>query len=54
VGQLFGMFTEDPDAARRSFRDLAELEFEVAVFGHGNPIRDRASEAFRNSLERLR
>ena len=27
---------------------------DVAVFGHGNPIRERASEAFRRSLARLR
>ena len=54
VGAVFGMFTEDLDTARRSFRTLTELEFDVAVFGHGNPIRERASEAFRRSLARLR
>jgi glyoxylase-like metal-dependent hydrolase (beta-lactamase superfamily II) len=54
IGALFGMFTEDIEEARRSFRKLADLEFEVAVFGHGNPIRERASEAFRGSLERAR
>jgi glyoxylase-like metal-dependent hydrolase (beta-lactamase superfamily II) len=54
VGILFGMFTEDISEANRSFRKLADLEFEVAVFGHGNPIRERASDAFRGSLPRAR
>jgi glyoxylase-like metal-dependent hydrolase (beta-lactamase superfamily II) len=54
VGAVFGMFTEDIDEAKRSFRKLADLEFEVAVFGHGNPIRERASEVFRGALHRMR
>jgi glyoxylase-like metal-dependent hydrolase (beta-lactamase superfamily II) len=54
VGALFGMFTEDIEEAKRSFGKLADLEFEVAVFGHGNPIRERASEVFRGSLQRMR
>jgi NAD+ synthase (glutamine-hydrolysing) len=37
TGAIFGMFTEDLEEAKRSFRRLAELEFEVAVFGHGTP-----------------
>ena len=53
VGAVIGMFTEDPEEAKRSYRMLAELDFEVAVFGHGNPIRGRASEAFRRGLERV-
>jgi glyoxylase-like metal-dependent hydrolase (beta-lactamase superfamily II) len=54
VGAVFGMFTEDIEEAKRSFRKLADLEFEVAVFGHGNPIRERASEVFRGALQRMR
>ncbi len=54
IGALFGMFTENAQEARRSFRKLAELEFEVAVFGHGNPIRERAAAAFRGSVQRMR
>ena len=53
VGVMFGMFTEDIDEAKRSFRRLADLEFEVAVFGHGNPITERASEVFRGALQRM-
>jgi glyoxylase-like metal-dependent hydrolase (beta-lactamase superfamily II) len=39
--------TEDLDEARRSFRKLGELEFDVALVGHGSPILSRASERFR-------
>ena len=53
VGVVFGMFTEDIDEAKRSFHGLANLEFEVAVFGHGNPITERASEVFRGALQRM-
>src|ERR671935_2430403 len=35
TGAVFGMFTEDLGEAERSFRRLGELDFEVAVFGHG-------------------
>jgi glyoxylase-like metal-dependent hydrolase (beta-lactamase superfamily II) len=53
TGAVFGMFTEDLDEANRSFRKLAQLEFETAVFGHGNPIRTGAAEAFRRVAARL-
>jgi glyoxylase-like metal-dependent hydrolase (beta-lactamase superfamily II) len=38
--------------ARASFRKLAELEFSVACFGHGSPIRGGAVARFRRKLER--
>jgi glyoxylase-like metal-dependent hydrolase (beta-lactamase superfamily II) len=50
---LGGMFTEDIPAANDSFRKLAELEFEVACFGHGGPIKGKAHAAFRRALEKL-
>jgi glyoxylase-like metal-dependent hydrolase (beta-lactamase superfamily II) len=53
IGAVFGMYTEDLEEAKRSFVKLSRLEFEVAVFGHGNPIRSRASEAFREGVRRL-
>lgn len=53
VSGPFAMFTEDLDQARQSFRKLAGLRFETAVFGHGKPIRSGASEAFRANLDRL-
>jgi glyoxylase-like metal-dependent hydrolase (beta-lactamase superfamily II) len=43
---------EDAVAARASFERLARLEFSVACFGHGSPIRKRAAERFRRRLER--
>ena len=38
---------EDLDEGRRSASKLAELDFEVACFGHGKPIHADASERFR-------
>jgi glyoxylase-like metal-dependent hydrolase (beta-lactamase superfamily II) len=53
TGAVFGMYTEDLEEANRSFRKLAELDFEVAAFGHGNPIRSGAGEVFRRAAARL-
>lgn len=53
IGAVFGMFTEDVEEAKRSFRKVAALDFEVAVFGHGNPIRSGAAEAMRRGVARL-
>ena len=50
----FGMFNEDRPQARQSFRKLAELDFDVACFGHGRPLDREASLAFRRAAERLR
>jgi glyoxylase-like metal-dependent hydrolase (beta-lactamase superfamily II) len=41
------MLTDDVAAAQASVARLAELEFEVAVFGHGSAVRDRAIDRFR-------
>ncbi len=38
---------EDFMIGRQTLGRLAELEFEVAVFGHGKPIQTRASDRFR-------
>jgi glyoxylase-like metal-dependent hydrolase (beta-lactamase superfamily II) len=46
--------TEDYDEARRSFRKLARLEFDVALPGHGRPIIGEASERFRTQREFVR
>jgi glyoxylase-like metal-dependent hydrolase (beta-lactamase superfamily II) len=53
IGAVFGMFTEDLDEAVRSFHKLATFDFEVAVTGHGNPVRRGASEIFRRNLGRF-
>ncbi len=54
MGRLnFGYSCEDMTAAKRSFRKLAELDFETAVFGHGLTIKRNAAERFRQRLGRL-
>ena len=49
----FGMFNTDRAQTRESFRKLAELEFDVACFGHGKPLDKDASRAFRRAAEKL-
>jgi glyoxylase-like metal-dependent hydrolase (beta-lactamase superfamily II) len=44
---------EDDAASRASFAKLAELEFDVACFGHGSPIRGRAADRFRRRLDHV-
>jgi hypothetical protein len=44
---------EDDGTTRASFAKLAGLDFEVACFGHGPPIRRRAAARFRRKLARV-
>lgn len=53
VGAIFGMFTEDLEEAVRSFHKLAGFDFEVAITGHGNPVRRGASGLFKRNLARF-
>lgn len=53
IGAMGGMFTEDVTKARDSFRRLAELEFDVACFGHGGVLKGKAHAAFRRKLDKL-
>jgi glyoxylase-like metal-dependent hydrolase (beta-lactamase superfamily II) len=59
IGNLLGLrppvgwFTEDHAAARASIRKLAELEIDVALFGHGRPVVKDASKAIRRLAARL-
>jgi len=39
--------------ARRSVRKLAEVDFDVACFGHGPSIKGAASVRFRKLVDRL-
>ena len=48
-----GFFTEDGAAARQSIKKLAQLDFEVACFGHGPPLDKEAAVAVRRFAERL-
>ena len=50
---VLGYFNIDPTQARRSFARLADLNFEIACFGHGPPLLRAASFAFRREAERL-
>lgn len=58
AGNILGlgpmMIGEDHDAAAASFSRLAVLDFTTAVFGHGKPIRDGASELFLQAAGRLK
>lgn len=46
-GGFMSLIADDPAAAQRSFADLAQLQFEIAVFGHGRPLLGGAAERFR-------
>jgi len=50
---VVGYFNIDPARASRSFASLAELDFEIACFGHGPPLLKGASLAFRREAGRL-
>ena len=41
------LFTVDMARARTSIQKIADLEFEVCCFGHGPPLRERASQRIR-------
>ena len=41
------MVADDQDVAEQSVAKLAGLEFDVAVFGHGAPVKGGAVERFR-------
>ncbi len=59
AGNIFGVrppvgwFTEDRAAARASIRKLAQLDFDVALFGHGQPLGKDASRAFWKLADKL-
>ncbi len=48
-----GMFTEDVEQAKQSFRRLAALEFDSACFGHGGVLTGQAHSAFRQAVESM-
>jgi glyoxylase-like metal-dependent hydrolase (beta-lactamase superfamily II) len=50
---IVGAFNADPPQAVASVRKIAALDFEVACFGHGDPITAAASAAFRKLAARL-
>ena len=48
-----GPLNEDVAESRRSLEKLAALQFEVACFAHGRPLRGNASQAFGELVRRL-
>ena len=50
---IAGVFNVDPAQTRESFHKLAELDFDVACFGHGKPLDRAATLEFRRATERL-
>jgi len=50
MGLGLSIIHEDLGEARRSLRKLSRYAFDVAVFGHGGPIRQRAAERFRETF----
>ncbi len=52
AGLQLSIVYEDLEVGRRSLARLAQLEFEVAVFGHGGPIRRGAAARFRQKWGR--
>jgi glyoxylase-like metal-dependent hydrolase (beta-lactamase superfamily II) len=48
MGLRLSITYEDLDQGKKSLQKLSERNFEVAVFGHGNPIKHGAAQQFRN------
>ncbi len=48
-GLQYAVVNEDIGEARRSLEKLSKLEFEIACFGHGDPILSGASGEFRRT-----
>jgi glyoxylase-like metal-dependent hydrolase (beta-lactamase superfamily II) len=46
-------FTENMDQAKRTLAKIAELDFDVAVFGHGTVLRGKANAEFRKLADAL-
>ncbi|MFE9705278.1 MBL fold metallo-hydrolase [Streptomyces sp. NPDC005930] len=53
-GVMLGVFNVDRDLAVASFGRLADLDTEVACFGHGDPVTVRAGDALRASARTYR
>jgi glyoxylase-like metal-dependent hydrolase (beta-lactamase superfamily II) len=51
---IVGVFNVDPRQARESAKKLAALDFDIACFGHGEPLLRDASAALRSLASQLR
>lgn len=52
VGLHLNPTNDDVDQAYNDLLKLAKRDFQVAVFGHGNPIKTRASEKFKKKYRK--
>lgn len=50
---LLGVFNLDTEQTARSMRRLAQLDFEIAAFGHGEPVMRGAGARLREAVESL-
>jgi glyoxylase-like metal-dependent hydrolase (beta-lactamase superfamily II) len=50
---VLGVFNVDPVQATASFKRQADLDAEIACFGHGDPLTDRAADRLAEAVERL-
>jgi glyoxylase-like metal-dependent hydrolase (beta-lactamase superfamily II) len=48
---MLGVFNADPSLAAQSFHRLAELDVEIACFGHGDPVRSGARSKLAAALQ---
>ena len=53
LGPPPAFYTEDMDLAKDTMKQVAELDFDVAVFGHGTVLRGKANTAFRKYVDSL-
>jgi glyoxylase-like metal-dependent hydrolase (beta-lactamase superfamily II) len=51
MGLRLSITYEDLDQGKKSLQKLSEQAFEVAVFGHGDPIQSGAAHRFRDAFE---
>ncbi len=54
LGLGWSVIYEDRDLARQSIEKVAQLDFDQAVFGHGKPIKSKASLRFRELCHTFR
>jgi glyoxylase-like metal-dependent hydrolase (beta-lactamase superfamily II) len=50
---IVGVFNVDPAGAREAFAKMAFLSFDVACFGHGDPIISQGSQTFQRTADGL-
>lgn len=49
----YSIFYENPTTALQTLKSIAAIEFEIACFGHGNPIMKNASKQFKKRFSSI-